>query len=251
MRRSHATEGSFETGIALAPAPACRPAQRAIAIAVCGYVLVAGLGTVELGHWVIPSAAAANKVEQGARNKIRVRCGVLSDNHGTEVLGKGADADVNQDPQNCRPSAPPKIPEAQTRPEVPVMEPVPAANATSRVRPARRTPSMQPAPAVEVQAVHVASDWAGAEARRLDQFNPSTAQRLSAALMSGGVLWLLQSSFWASLLLLGLPLWRHVDLLAIVARAPSDPGTQPPAEDESLARVLSDESVQSNRACPS
>jgi hypothetical protein len=252
LRRSHAIEGSFETGIALAPAPACRLTQRAIAIAVCGHALVVALGTVELGHWVIPSAAAASKVEEGPRNRIRVRCGVLSDNHGTEVLGKGADAeDVNQDPQRCRPSAPPKTSEAQARPEVPVVEPAPAVSATPRVRQARRTP-VQPAAAVPVQAVHVASDWAGDEARRLAQFNPSAAQRLSTALMSGGVLWFLQSSFWASLLLLGLPLWRHVDLLAIVARAPSDDDAQPPADDESLACVLSDEPpAQSNRARPS
>jgi hypothetical protein len=36
---------------------------------------------------------------------------------------------------------------------------------------------------------------------------------------SGVVIWLLQSSFLASLLILGLPLWRHVDLLPIVERA--------------------------------
>lgn len=249
-----AQQGTYvKTASRPAPSPARRLAHRAIAIAVCGYGLVTGLGTVELGCWVIPSAWAANKVEQAARNKIRVRCGVLSDNHGTEVVGKGADADnMIHDPQRCQPSAPLKIPEAQARPEVPVVEPIPVANATPRGRPARRAPALvQPAAPVPVETFHVASDWAGDEGRRLAQFNPSSAQRLSTALMSGGVLWFLQSSFWASLLLLGLPLWRHVDLLAIVARAPSDRGTQPPVEDESLARVLSHESMPSNRACSS
>lgn len=47
--------------------------------------------------------------------------------------------------------------------------------------------------------------------------------RVSAAVVTGGALfWLLQSSIWTSLLILGLPLWRHVDLLPIVDRA-SDP----------------------------
>jgi hypothetical protein len=47
--------------------------------------------------------------------------------------------------------------------------------------------------------------------------------RVSAALVTGGALfWLLQSSIWTSLLILGIPLWRHVDLLPIVDRA-TDP----------------------------
>lgn len=44
-------------------------------------------------------------------------------------------------------------------------------------------------------------------------------ERLGAGALTGGTaLWLLHSGFWTSLLLLGLPVWRHVDLLPIVER---------------------------------
>ena len=44
--------------------------------------------------------------------------------------------------------------------------------------------------------------------------------RASATAVTGGVLiWLLQSSVLASLLLLGVPIWRHVDLLPVVDQA--------------------------------
>jgi hypothetical protein len=79
----------------------------------------------------------------------------------------------------------------------------------------------------------------------VQRFTPTTATRLSTAIATGGVLWFLQSSFWASLLLLGLPIWRHVDLLAIVARMPDDGAADPqnppnPSEDEPVSRVLDD-----------
>ena len=42
-----------------------------------------------------------------------------------------------------------------------------------------------------------------------------TPERLSATVLTGGTtLWLLHSGFWTYLLILGLPLWRHVDLSA-------------------------------------
>jgi hypothetical protein len=70
--------------------------------------------------------------------------------------------------------------------------------------------------------------------------------RVSAAVLTGGALfWLLQSSIWTSLLILGLPLWRHVDLLPIVDRAPEEakaPVAAPPkrdaAEEQAVAAVL-------------
>ena len=69
--------------------------------------------------------------------------------------------------------------------------------------------------------------------------------RASATAVTGGVLiWLLQSSVLASLLLLGVPIWRHVDLLPVVDQA--DPerleaAAGEPAdgqEDGALAQVL-------------
>jgi hypothetical protein len=44
------------------------------------------------------------------------------------------------------------------------------------------------------------------------------------AITSGGVLfWILRSGLWASFLVMGLPLWRDLDLLPIVARGGDDP----------------------------
>jgi hypothetical protein len=66
--------------------------------------------------------------------------------------------------------------------------------------------------------------------------------RLSATLVTGGTaMFLLHSSLWTYLLILGLPLWQHVDLLPIVDRADDDEdGTDAPDMDEERAvtRVL-------------
>jgi len=52
-----------------------------------------------------------------------------------------------------------------------------------------------------------------------------SAGRLSATLVTGGTaMFLLQSSLWTYLLMLGLPLWQHVDLLPIVDAAAGDDG---------------------------
>lgn len=68
-------------------------------------------------------------------------------------------------------------------------------------------------------------------------------ERVGAALVTGGaMIWALQSGLLTSVLLLGVPLWRHVDLLPIVASshaadAASEP--QPSQEDEAaVADVL-------------
>lgn len=69
-----------------------------------------------------------------------------------------------------------------------------------------------------------------------------TLIRAGATVLTGGVLiWFLHSSLWASLLVLGVPLWRHVDLLPIVAQAGDGPlqqGAAERAEDFAVARVL-------------
>jgi hypothetical protein len=69
-----------------------------------------------------------------------------------------------------------------------------------------------------------------------------SAGRLSATLVTGGTaMFLLHSSLWAYLLVLGLPLWQHVDLLPIVDRADDDedPTAAPDADEEqAVTRVL-------------
>jgi hypothetical protein len=71
-----------------------------------------------------------------------------------------------------------------------------------------------------------------------------TPERLGATVLtSGAVIWFLQSSFWTYLLILGLPLWRHVDLLPIVdgaadaAEHPAD-ATAGAEEERAVAHVL-------------
>ncbi len=64
-----------------------------------------------------------------------------------------------------------------------------------------------------------------------------SAGRLSATLVTGGTaVFLLQSGLWTYLLILGLPLWQHVDLLPIVDTAAADDGatseSAPDADDE-------------------
>jgi hypothetical protein len=52
-------------------------------------------------------------------------------------------------------------------------------------------------------------------------------------------MFLLQSSLWTYLLILGLPLWQHVDLLPIVDRAADDNGaTGDPAPDSDAERAV-------------
>jgi len=60
-----------------------------------------------------------------------------------------------------------------------------------------------------------------------------SAGRLSATLVTGGTaLFLLQSALWTYLLLLGLPLWKHVDLLPIVDAAAQEGDTGADAADD-------------------
>ena len=69
-----------------------------------------------------------------------------------------------------------------------------------------------------------------------------TAGRLSATLVtSGTAVFLLQSTLWTYLLILGLPLWQHVDLLPIVDAAASDESATGPS-----ARDTDDEQAVTN-----
>jgi hypothetical protein len=67
---------------------------------------------------------------------------------------------------------------------------------------------------------------------------------LSATLVTGGTaVFLLQSGLWTYLLLLGLPLWKHVDLLPIVDAAAHETdaavdGADEAGEDSAVTDVL-------------
>lgn len=199
-------------------------------------------------QWLIPEAVAAEKVQQGPRSKIRVGCGTLSDMHGAQVLGGGASGSARAESERCRPDPSPPAKAAQpapvstapppTTPEKPVPEPKVA------TPPRARAPAFTPAP-VAPEPIRVGAEWSSHRAAHEQRFTRTTATRLSTAIATGGVLWFLQSSFWASLLLLGLPIWRHVDLLAIVSHMPDDEARERqapsnPTEDGPISRVLDD-----------
>jgi len=67
-----------------------------------------------------------------------------------------------------------------------------------------------------------------------------SAGRLSATLVTGGTaMFLLQSSLWTYLLILGLPLWQHVDLLPIVdTAAGEDAASDDPTSDADDERAV-------------
>jgi hypothetical protein len=94
-------------------------------------------------------AAAALKAEQGPRSKVRVRCGTLSDHHGSKVLGRGAGAAMTDgDTQRCVPKKPepvavkPPSHESYSAARSQARVPAPHAHAAppKAVRPERRRP---------------------------------------------------------------------------------------------------------------
>ncbi len=80
----------------------------------------------------------------------------------------------------------------------------------------------------------------------------------SSVLVAGALLWLVRSSGWTSLLVMGLPIWRHVDLLAIVEREEEDEppparipnashGDQAELEEQAAAMVLDERAADIHR----
>ncbi len=96
-------------------------------------------------------------------------------------------------------------------------------------------PSLEPAP-ITAGSAQAPRDR-GARATIAPRVSP---ERLSATLVGGGTaMFLLHSSLWTYLLILGLPLWQHVDLLPIVDRAADDDAaTGDPAPDADAERAV-------------
>jgi hypothetical protein len=181
-----------------------------------------------LSNWWIPTAAADENL--GARDGQRIAAGVscraVVDAQGAQVKGQGASQQITTSTAGRCPT------------EALAPEPV-AAMTPAKPEPARRA-AIEPIPGLSAEPVQ-------RTAERSDRplgFAGGSPERVGAALMTGGaMIWVLQSSFWTSLLLLGLPLWRHVDLLPIVASAPDDEAGPPDAapatpEETAVARVL-------------
>jgi hypothetical protein len=144
-------------------------------------------------------------------------CPALADGQGRSVQGRGDPASVSTAFQ--RRCAQRDLPAQQ-------------------MAPVKRGTPQAAAPALRV-------DPAWLHDHELREDSTATIERMSATVLTSGVVvWVLQSGFIASLLMLGVPLWRHVDLLPIVERAGegADAVRSEPADaqdETALARVLS------------
>lgn len=219
----------------------------------------------------LSSAPALADQTPAVRSRIIVGCGSLSDSHGAQVQSGGAAANSagSARPGCASPRAPEPPAPAPVAEPAPVPEPQPVVAApaepvvAARVIAAPPKPKAAPKPtapkrqaaAPVPEKVEIAADWHGHQEKRLEELEPTIIERQSAAIMSGGLLWLLHSSFWASLLVIGLPMWRHVDLLAIVSRGPADDGEaqdEAATEEQLAGAVLAHAgSANPNRSNPS
>jgi hypothetical protein len=170
-----------------------------------------------------PDRSPAAGARQGGNAAHGVRmdraCNRLFDGRGERVLVRGAGSEGAA-------SASPDCPADNSQQK--------ATDTKTQVKAVGPSPAAPPISAGSAQAKDASSRDRGSPiARRV------TAGRLSATLVtSGTAVFLLQSSLWTYLLLLGLPLWHHVDLLPIVDTAPGDPGGAgdlPPDADEERA----------------
>jgi len=146
------------------------------------------------GSGWIASAVAAQQRNAGRARQLDPVCPSLVDGRGGQVQGSGAPASVGTAfAKNCPGTGTRLTPDALT---VQVVE-----------------------RGAAVAGLRVDAAWMQNRAGDSQQWLGIDAQRLSATVLTSGVvIWLLHSSFWGSLLILGLPLWRHVDLLPIVER---------------------------------
>ena len=161
------------------------------------------------------NVGGASLAERGGR--VYRSCTRVFDGRGEKVLA-GPIGGAAGNTANCPTTHPPTPPAPVNKPAELHDQPKPAAE--RQVRTVAPTP---PPPAIT--AGHAVAD-----PRENDIDTPIaphiSAGRLSATLVTGGTaVFLLQSGLWTYLLLLGLPLWRHVDLLPIVATAAHDADT--------------------------
>jgi len=155
----------------------------------------------------------------GQRAKIRAGCGSVTDSTGRDV---GVD-------EAGKPTAPRIAPCLGAR-----------ASEPASVRPQRERPASAPAPVPDPIRIDEPPDDGPKNVTGL-KVDPVG---VGFALVSGGLLYGFLSSGWlASLLLLGLPIWRDLDLLPIVARPGDDE-----ASDLGEASNIAEESVFSHEA---
>lgn len=183
---------------------------------------------------------AAAQAQDGSPRKgvIRAGCGTLSDSQGRAVAQQSDTAREVSRPAHCpEVAAAPAVTSPPPEPVVVAPAPVddsrpvethtsPRARTPVRPRPKPvASPSLPPPSPVQVTATAPApARLARLESNRTTYaFGETPELRLDpvgaglALVTSGGLLWFLRSGFAVSLLLLGLPVWRDVDLLPVIA----------------------------------
>jgi hypothetical protein len=185
-------------------------------------------------------AARATPADAAGRQGAPTACPSLVDGRGATVRSRGtggaAEASFARDcPAFIVGPAPVASPPAKPL----SAKPLPAKQA----KPPESTPGVRGLAAGSVQPVLDLTDDYPDGAPLVVRVTP---ERLTATVLTGGTtLWLLHSGFWTYLLILGLPLWRHVDLLPIVDPTGQDderpaevPATAGVDEERAVARVL-------------
>jgi hypothetical protein len=188
-------------------------------LAACGLILcLSTAGAAALGQTTPEtfdssaqtSASQIGPVDRGSR--VYRPCTRVFDGRGEKVLAGQTDGAAGRTAADCRaPRAPPPPMETdkEVKPPEPERQVKPPANTHPKV-------VAVPPPAPAITAGHTVADPSENEAATPIAPHIS-AGRLSATLVTGGTaVFLLQSGLWTYLLLLGLPLWKHVDLLPIV-----------------------------------
>jgi len=188
-------------------------------------------------HTPGPDASAKRGGEAGQGVRIDRVCTRLFDGRGQKVLvqrpGREAGAPSASDcrTENAKPA---QVPEPAKPPEV---------VSTEKPVTAERKP-VAAAPDTKTFAITAGAAQVKAAAREHGATAPIpirvSAGRLSATLVtSGTAVFLLQSGLWTYLLILGLPLWQHVDLLPIVdAAAATTEGIETPAAEADEERAV-------------
>lgn len=167
--------------------------------------------------------ASADASSQGRDGSPWKDCGSVTDGHGATVSGGRAGSISTRLHERCGEA---------------VVQSAPRQEKTSQPAPAK---APKPAAAVPILPGQVSVPDARSE---IPSALSGNLGRASATVVTGGVLiWFLHSSLWASLLVLGVPIWRHVDLLPVVSNAshaqrPSNTDAAERQEDLALARVL-------------
>ncbi len=170
-----------------------------------------------------PRVAGAPGREVNQHNGLKSFCPSLVDGQGARVRSRGTGGAAETSfARDC--PAPTGQPARIAQP-APVAQPAPIAK-PAPVPQVRQAKPSEPDLAVRgLTAGSVQADLASTQdyADGAPFVVQVTPERLSATVLTGGTtLWLLHSGFWTYLLILGLPLWRHVDLLPIVDSASSE-----------------------------